>query len=115
MTRFVLVEYRDPESGETPKDALANEINRRPDQLRHLVRMAAFTGYLAADGQLGSRCVARVAPYDIQLWMHSEGKYHLIYSYYPAGQEVCLLKFFAGDYRQHVDDAKARLKRYYRI
>jgi len=113
MKPFQLAEYKDPKSGKTPTDDLADALRDFLDDGLPLIKLAAFRRYLAAEGQLYGRCLERIQPGNIQVWVYSQGRFHIIYSYYRARNEVCLLKFVNGDAKNELDDAKERVRRFY--
>ena len=117
MKSFLFAEYRDPQSGKTPTDVLAGILNTLPrgDDGIQLVRMAAFRNHLAAEGQLIGECLARMSSGEIRIWVYSRGRFHMLYSFYKARNEVCLLKLVVGalNREEECTDAKKRLKLFY--
>jgi len=113
MSAFSLTEYKDPGSGQTPTDDLVDALNSFPDDGRHLIKMAAFMRSIADEGQLYGRCFEQVQPSGIQIWVYSQGKFHIIYSFYRLRNEICLLKFVNGDPKLALGDARKRLRLFY--
>lgn len=113
MKPFSLVEYKDPASGKTPTDAIADALMDLLKTDNQLIRLAAFRNHLKVEGQLYGRCLTRVKRGDIQIWAYSQGRFHLIYSFYKARNEICLLKFVNGIPEAELDDVKERLHHFY--
>ena len=51
----------------------------------------------------------------IGIWVRSQGKYRLMYSYYKDRNEICFLLLFKGDPKSKLTEGIKRVKEFYNI
>lgn len=107
-----VLEYKD-DNGKTPSDYLCDLI----DNDVNVIRLAAYVHRTCeSKSLLHGRCLDAIHDPYIQIWVHSQAGYHLMYSFFRDRDELCFLYFFnSNNPEEELPEGIRRVKKLYRI
>jgi hypothetical protein len=109
MVAFEKIQYRDAD-GKTPADYLCELLINGID----VMKLATFISQIPNEGTLKGSALKKTRTPSIGIWVLSQGKYHLYYSYFKARNEVCFLYLLHGAKPQKgLSEALSRVKQVY--
>jgi len=79
------------------------------------MKLAIYINKIPNAGVLIGTALYKLRKPSIGIWVRSQGKYHLIYSYYKDRNEVCFLLLFKGGRKSKLPEAIKRVKNFYNI
>ena len=111
MLAFKRIQYEDVDH-KTPSDylgeLLTNGIN--------VMKLATYISQIPNEGTLRGTALKKLKSPSIGIWVLSQGKYYLYYSYFKARNEVCFLYLFNdGNPQNGLSEALNRVKQVYGI
>ena len=109
-TYFKKQQYKDS-TGKTPSDYLCELLDKGVD----VIKLAIYIQKIPNEGVLLGKFLYKLKYPSIGIWVYSQGKYNLIYSYFKGRNEVCFLHVFDGDPRERIPEVINRLKEFYNI
>jgi len=107
---FKKQQYKDS-TGKTPSDYLCELLDKGVD----VIKLAIYIQKIPNEGVLLGKFLHKLKYPSIGIWVYSQGKYNLIYSYFKGRNEVCFLHVFDGDPRERIPEVINRLKEFYNI
>jgi hypothetical protein len=111
MIAFKKIQYADAD-GKTPADCLCELLNGGID----VMKLATFMSQIPNEGTLKGTALKKTKSPSIGIWVLSQGKYHLYYSYFKDRNEVCFLYLLHGaKSRSGFSEALDRVKKVYGV
>lgn len=107
-----VLEYKD-NSGKTPSDYLCDLL----DSDVNVIRLAAYVHRaFESKSSLHGKCLGAIRNPYIQIWVHSQTPYHLMYSFFRDRNELCFLHVFNGDNpEEELAEGTRRIRNLYQI
>lgn len=103
-------EYED-EKGKRPSEYICELLEAGI----YVMKLATFINQIPNEGALSGKALYKTMKPSIGIWVRSQGKYRLMYSYYKDRNEVCFLLLFTGNPKLKIKEGIKRVKEFYNI